>query len=239
MSWDQGLADAATAYASRCVFGHSDDRINTGENLAYSTGLDLDIADAVALWAGEYRFYDFAENLCNSPPCGHYTQIVWFGSLLVGCGEAVCSPLRLPSGAIAASSARYHVCRYAPAGNIVGERPYTTDAGSPAPVPEYSEVTEELTIPYALIWYRDNLVQPVAGALSLVSTAPIRFELSPGIGAPPFRDDFHVSVFDVESDRLFLPAVDTLLSGSWARHSAVLEVIPGGTGMQFELRHFD
>ena len=131
LSWDQTLADQARAYADQCVWGHSDDRINVGENLAYSTGLSFSIEQAVGLWADEYQGYDFATGTCSIDQCGHYTQLVWQNTLLVGCGDAVCTPLRSPTGVSLAAEARYHVCRYATAGNINGERPYVITGDDP------------------------------------------------------------------------------------------------------------
>jgi hypothetical protein len=124
LGWDQALADRARRHAERCVWTHGDDRTDEGENLAYSTKLTFGIDDAVFLWAEERKGYDHASGACVSQPCGHYTQIVWRDTLGVGCGQALCAPLRRPSGAPLAVEAVFHVCRYAPAGNVEGARPY-------------------------------------------------------------------------------------------------------------------
>ncbi|MGB5774082.1 MAG: CAP domain-containing protein [Sedimenticolaceae bacterium] len=237
LNWDQPLADSAEAYAKQCVWAHSNDRVNEGENLAYSTGLDFSIGEAVGLWADEYRGYDFATGACSISACGHYTQLVWQNTLLVGCGDTVCAPLRSSSGTVLANQARYHVCRYATAGNINGEPPYVIDGGDPTVIADYSERTQELTVPYALIWQPSNLVQPVGAVFELVSVNPIRFALRQALNED-YRDDLHVSIYDVRSARLFLPELETLLGGVWQRHSAVLRTVPGSTPFQVELEYF-
>lgn len=237
LSWDQNLADRATAYAGQCIWAHSDDRVNEGENLAYSTGLSFSIDQAVGLWADEYVGYDFASGACSVDACGHYTQLVWHNTMLVGCGDAVCAPMRAPSGTILASRARYHVCRYATAGNIGRERPYSTDGGVSELVAGYSDVTRELTVPYALIWQPNNRIQPTGAVFKLVSGDPIRFELS-ALPSRNYVDDLRVSTYDVNSRRLFLPQVDTFLGGNLRRNSAVLHAVPGGDSFQLELEYF-
>jgi hypothetical protein len=47
-----------------------------------------------------------------------------------------------------------------------------------------------------------------------------------------------VSIYDVNTARLFLPHVDTLLGGVWQRHSAVLRFVPGTVPFQLELEYF-
>jgi hypothetical protein len=124
LGWDQALAKRAGLHAERCVWTHDDDRTDEGENLAYSTKLTFGINEAVLVWADERKGYDHASGACVSEPCGHYTQLVWRDTLRVGCGQALCTPLRRPSGAPLAAEAVFHVCRYSPAGNVEGERPY-------------------------------------------------------------------------------------------------------------------
>lgn len=77
MFWDADLAASAREYADKCVFQHSTNRINTGENLYASTAADADIDDAVEAWAGEESYYSFDTNEClPGEQCGHYTQVV-------------------------------------------------------------------------------------------------------------------------------------------------------------------
>jgi hypothetical protein len=71
----------------------------------------------------------YAANTCSapSPPgtCLHYTQLVWRASTTLGCGVRQCStgsPFgpQFPNWTI-------WVCRYQPAGNVGGQRPYLCD----------------------------------------------------------------------------------------------------------------
>jgi pathogenesis-related protein 1 len=52
----------------------------------------------------------------NSDGCGHYTQIVWRSTTLVGCGVATCQNGNFKTD--------IWICNYSPAGNYVGEAPY-------------------------------------------------------------------------------------------------------------------
>jgi hypothetical protein len=71
----------------------------------------------VDAWGNEKKDYDYANNSCQSGAvCGHYTQVVWRSTKLVGCGVASCSAGN--------SKAQVWVCQYSPPGNYVGERPY-------------------------------------------------------------------------------------------------------------------
>ena len=68
----------------------------------------------VLSWESEQKDYAYASNSCrNGKVCGHYTQIVWRQSQLIGCGKAVCE-----------DKSQVWVCNYDPPGNIVGQRPY-------------------------------------------------------------------------------------------------------------------
>ncbi len=228
MMWDQTLADGAKAYAEQCLWAHSDERINVGENLYATNSLTRTITDAAENWASEYQNYIFQTGACMAEPCGHYTQMVWFDSILVGCGEAVCDPLKYPNGTSLFNSAQALnvVCWYAVTGNLTGEFPYNTDGGNPANTPDYDHDTRTLTMPYTLLWNPNNLVIPYALELSLVNGVPIRFKLDSAS-----RVDYdamnHVPVLDVNSTRLTLPLVDFSINGVTSRHSLVLKYVPG------------
>jgi hypothetical protein len=122
MAWDDGLAAEAHAYARRLAarnrgLAHSNakDRPGQGENLWYGTAGYFPIAAMFGSWADERRLFrrgvfpDVARR-GNWQGVGHYTQIVWADTDRVGCGVA------------RGGGWDYLVCRYSPAGNIIGQR---------------------------------------------------------------------------------------------------------------------
>ena len=124
--WDERLAASAQAWADQCVdmmtpFGLIDHNPNrsmgfpwaVGENI-YATSGTATAQDAVTTWASEQVNYDYATNTCTAGQCGHYTQVVWATSVLLGCGISYCPGLTYSSSI---------VCDYGPAGND-GGRPY-------------------------------------------------------------------------------------------------------------------
>lgn len=131
MTWDDTLAAAAQAFANRCIWGHDSQRgRGVGENIFGSADhRRLALPESiVAYWAAEADDYDLGNNSCGEgKACGHYTQLVWHSSLKIGCGAALC-----PNGLTDYSKGRQiWVCRYSPAGNMGGERPYTAKPATP------------------------------------------------------------------------------------------------------------
>lgn len=86
-----------------------------GENLSWVGGTTQTGAQAVSEWASEKSNYDYASNRCPGGVCGHYTQIVWRTTRSVGCATASCQ---------SSMNTQLWVCNYAPAGNMMGEKPY-------------------------------------------------------------------------------------------------------------------
>lgn len=117
--WDASLAAAADGYALQLArtgrWGHSSpaSRPGQGENLWMGTRGAFGIDQMVGAWASERRWFRrgrFPQVAANGDwaQVGHYSQMIWPGSLRVGC-------------AIRSSSHNdYLVCRYSPAGNVVG-----------------------------------------------------------------------------------------------------------------------
>jgi len=117
LAWSNSLQTYATNWASnqantaRCALSHSGGPY--GENIFWSSGQSTPAA-AVTAWVNEKQFYDYASNSCAAGEvCGHYTQVVWRNSQMVGCGSANC-----PGGG------KFVVCSYNPPGNFNGEKPY-------------------------------------------------------------------------------------------------------------------
>lgn len=131
VAWSDRLAKGAQDWAEHirqtrnCTIDESahTDRNDVGENLAwrspvrYTNGRvefqQATPADITDSWGSEKQGYDYANNSCSGV-CGHYTQIVWKSTREIGCGHAVC----------ASNKSQVWVCRYAPPGNYIGQKPY-------------------------------------------------------------------------------------------------------------------
>ncbi|XP_023237314.1 cysteine-rich venom protein LIO1-like [Centruroides sculpturatus] len=88
MEWNEDLAAIAQDWANQCIWDHGNlehskfDRM--GQNLY--KGYTRDPHQAMKLWFDEYVFYNFHDASCKpNEQCGHYTQVVWANSRLVGC----------------------------------------------------------------------------------------------------------------------------------------------------------
>ena len=116
ITWDVGLAFDAQQWADTLAANggnltHSEVR---GENLFGGSGKAFSPGDVVNSWGNEKDFYSGqAVDAQNVETFGHYTQMVWSTTTNVGCGVAT-----------AANGTMVWVCRYSPAGNIIGEKPY-------------------------------------------------------------------------------------------------------------------
>jgi len=113
LTWSDKLAAAAQKWAEHCVFEHSGGSLGPyGENLAAGSG-DYSIASGIKSWADEEPQYH-----PSNPEASHYTQMVWKSTKQVGCAVASCdlsvfTPNFWP--------AKFYVCEYYPAGNVIGE----------------------------------------------------------------------------------------------------------------------
>lgn len=121
--WSNRLEANAAAYAAIMArsrrFAHSgnlDGAPPQGENLWMGTHGAYSYADMAEAWVEERQFYDggsiddaFAAG--NFGDIGHYTQIIWRRTTHVGCA--------ISNG----SDDDYLVCRYMPAGNVLGGSP--------------------------------------------------------------------------------------------------------------------
>lgn len=123
MVWSSNLAADAAAYARQMSrsqrFAHSRQKPGArpqGENLWMGTHNAFSYAEMAGSWVDEQRLYDggstdqalFSGTLGDT---GHYTQIIWRRTRQVGCAVA------------SNASDDYLVCRYLPAGNIMGSSP--------------------------------------------------------------------------------------------------------------------
>jgi hypothetical protein len=119
LAWDPALGNAAAAYAQQLAmtgrFAHSDRnaRQGAGENLWMGTHGAFSVERMVGDWASEKRWFrsgtfPAVSRTGSWEQVGHYTQIVWPTTARVGCALA------------SAPRADYLVCRYSPAGNVMG-----------------------------------------------------------------------------------------------------------------------
>jgi pathogenesis-related protein 1 len=82
-----------------------------GQNLFEISGGHATPTSVVGAWMSEEANYNHQTNSCTAR-CGHYTQVIWRSTKLVGCGVA------------RNGKREVWVCDYDPPGNIVGEQPY-------------------------------------------------------------------------------------------------------------------
>jgi hypothetical protein len=114
--WSVNLANDAAKWARHLAitnsFEHSD-ASGQGENLWMGTP-GYSAEEMVGSWIAEKRHFKYGRFPAVSSTgswadVGHYTQVIWPGTKAVGCASAK------GDGYI------YLVCRYSPAGNVIGE----------------------------------------------------------------------------------------------------------------------
>ena len=118
--WDEGLAKDARTYAEALAkayrFEHDPQRGRNprqGENLWMGTRTAYSYTEMISQLIAERRHYrpgrfPDVSRTGDWSEVGHYTQIVWPTSQKVGCATA------------SNRTRDYLVCRYSPAGNVVG-----------------------------------------------------------------------------------------------------------------------
>ncbi len=124
ISWSPKLADDAERWATHLArvdelvhYGDEGEPDNgEGENLFMGTTRAYRLDQMIGYWAEEKRVFRrvrrWDQNDATFEAVGHYTQMVWRGTREVGC--AVASNQEFD----------FLVCRYAQAGNVMGERPF-------------------------------------------------------------------------------------------------------------------
>ncbi|KAM4694153.1 cysteine-rich secretory protein 1-like [Discoglossus pictus] len=122
MEWSSEAEINANQVARQCKFRHSSFSARTinspsemqcGENIFLSSH-ETNWKEVITYWNNEKDNFNFAIGpKKDSDVFGHYTQLVWNGSRLVGCGVAHCPKLGFLS-----------VCQYCPPGNYM-DRLYT------------------------------------------------------------------------------------------------------------------
>jgi Cysteine-rich secretory protein family len=121
LAWSDRLATGAGAWAAHlAALGHLEhspptERPGEGENLWMGTAGRFTPSQMVAAWASEksdFRPGTFPDVAMHGDwtKVGHYTQMIWRRTAEIGCALAT------------AKGWDVLVCRYAPAGNVVGEK---------------------------------------------------------------------------------------------------------------------
>ncbi|XP_042527862.1 cysteine-rich secretory protein 3-like [Dipodomys spectabilis] len=127
MSWSAQAAKNAQNWAEKCDYKHSDrefrrTNMSCGENLFMSSHLTT-WSHAIQTWYDEHFDLNFGVGPKTSDAVvGHYTQVVWYASHLVGCGVSYCPKQSLKV---------FMVCQYCPAGNIYDRRYTPYNKGKP------------------------------------------------------------------------------------------------------------
>ncbi|XP_060070310.1 cysteine-rich venom protein ophanin-like [Ylistrum balloti] len=124
--WDDEVAMVASKWAENCRIGHDlalaryiPGRFSVGQNIVKgSANSKRNWTSTVESWYNEKNSFTYGgSNMLGQ--VGHYTQLVWADTYLVGCGFALCGSLP------------FYVCDYGPSGNIGQfDKPYNRTSGS-------------------------------------------------------------------------------------------------------------
>ncbi|XP_063909821.1 venom allergen 5-like [Zophobas morio] len=121
MTWDNILAKEAQKIANTCEFSHVkvyDQRFSVGQNLGWTSSSAVsgnkEWQAVIQRWFDEHK--DFRYPNVSKGVTGHYTQVVWADTHLVGCGFTWYRKNYWHE--------KLYVCNYGPAGNYIGQPPY-------------------------------------------------------------------------------------------------------------------
>ena len=137
LTWDPLLAEVAQRWTDQCTFSHNANRTTDYANLGGSgtsartciwtprhRSSPQTTVDAWAAEAANWVYVPFGQGDCSGATCGHYTQLIWAGTLRVGCGRTSC-----PAGPGVPFAGTIVTCDYAPGGNFAGQYPYVEATG--------------------------------------------------------------------------------------------------------------
>ncbi|WP_309750812.1 CAP domain-containing protein [Novosphingobium sp.] len=119
LTWNRALssqaAQWATTLASKGLFEHSQNRGNVGENLWMGTSGYYTPEQMIGAFIGERQYFrpgkfPDVSSTGKWADVGHYTQLIWPGTQQLGCAKAT------------GAGKDVLVCRYFPAGNVMGQR---------------------------------------------------------------------------------------------------------------------
>jgi hypothetical protein len=122
LAWSAALASDALAWGRQLVKGNRGQHdpqvraLNEGENLWWGTADAFSYSQMVDGWGSEKKDFVFGRfpdcKSRHSAVVGHYTQMIWRNTRSLGCAL------------IGNGRTDFLVCRYAPPGNIEGEKVY-------------------------------------------------------------------------------------------------------------------
>ncbi|CAH1774461.1 unnamed protein product [Owenia fusiformis] len=143
LTYNQELAKLSQLRANKCIWDHGDytfcNGTSVGQNMYYigrPGGSSIDSGIAMGAMKGWYNdekpHYDLKTISCaQGKVCGHYTQVIWAVTEMVGCGAHICDKLyQYKDGVkvIYRDTPTYDytlvICDYSPPGNYVGQKPF-------------------------------------------------------------------------------------------------------------------
>ncbi|KAK9511975.1 hypothetical protein O3M35_000526 [Rhynocoris fuscipes] len=129
MTWDENIAKVAQQWADQCRFQHDQRRTEKtlssyyiGQNIAIKwwspfepeDGSKADWSRHIRGWFNEVYKYPYTGFFSHN--IGHFTQLIWEETHLVGCGYTYYTTGN--------NYTKLYVCNYGPSGNIIGQRTY-------------------------------------------------------------------------------------------------------------------
>ncbi|XP_019866649.1 scoloptoxin SSD976 isoform X2 [Aethina tumida] len=128
MKWDNELAARAQRWVDQCNEDHDpsrhESRFTVGQNIATTwttktpeswNDMRSDFPYAIGKWFDEAKYFRFGG--VGGGVTGHYTQMMWATTNLVGCGYGFYyDPAK--------GYTKNYVCNYGPGGNVIGHTPY-------------------------------------------------------------------------------------------------------------------
>lgn len=105
VKWSPDLAAYASKWTSACQFKHSQGP--WGENLCLGF---INWSDCIFAWYNEHLQYNYATPAFTAST-GHFTQLSWLSTQLIGCASVSCPNL----------NGIFYACEFAPQGNVEGQ----------------------------------------------------------------------------------------------------------------------
>lgn len=121
VSWNETLAAYAAEWGEKCLFAHSPPSAY-GENIALdSAALATSSGSVMGSIASRWYTYEVGDYNFSDPEsgrAGHFTQVVWRSTKVIGCSAV--DPSVCPGGIARSTGTMMLICEYYPAGNWRG-----------------------------------------------------------------------------------------------------------------------